>query len=52
MDFPTAWEIARSVAPEYHHNRCSFNVTDGAVLCDCNVLTKHADYAANTEGQD
>lgn len=38
MDFPTAWAKARTVAPEYHHNECSFNVTNGALLCDCDVI--------------
>jgi hypothetical protein len=45
MDFPRAWEIARAVAPEYHHNRCSYNTTSGALLCDCAVLTEHPEYA-------
>ena len=46
MDFPTAWAIARRVGPEYHHNRCSFNVTNGGLLCDCDVLTKSPEYVA------
>lgn len=41
IDFPRAWEIARSVDPAYHHNKCSFNVTQGGVLCDCDVVNKH-----------
>ena len=41
VDFPRAWEIARTVEPEYHHNKCSFNVTNGGVLCDCDVVNKH-----------
>lgn len=44
IDIPRAWEIARSVSPEYHHNACSFNVTNGGVLCDCDVIYKHAEY--------
>ena len=40
IDFPKAWEIARSVAPEYHHNKCSFNQNNGGILCDCEVLNK------------
>lgn len=39
VDFPRGWEITRSVAPEYHHNRCSYNVA--GMLCDCDVLMKH-----------
>lgn len=41
IDFSRAWEIARTVEPEYHHNKCSFNVTNGGVLCDCDVINKH-----------
>lgn len=47
MDFPTAWGIARATPPEYHHNACSFNVTDGGMLCDCDVLLKHPQYVAD-----
>ena len=46
MDFPTAWAIARRVEPEYHHNRCSYNVTNGGLLCDCDVLLKSPEYVA------
>ena len=54
IDIPRAWEIARSVSPEYHHNACSFNVTNGGVLCDCDVIYKHAEYLdkANFYGKD
>ena len=38
-DFPRGWEITRSVEPEYHHNKCSYNTH--AMLCDCDVLYKH-----------
>ena len=41
VDYPRAWEIARAVEPEYHHNKCSFNTTNGGILCDCDVLNKH-----------
>lgn len=42
VDFPRAWEIARSVPPAKHPNpKCSFRQTDGALLCDCSVLFKH-----------
>lgn len=47
MDFPAAWAIARATEPEYHHNKCSFNVTSGALLCDCDVLFKHPQYVAD-----
>ena len=39
VDFPRAWEITRAVKPEYHHNKCSYNVA--AMLCDCDVLMQH-----------
>lgn len=42
VDFPRAWQIARSVPPSQHpHPKCSFRQTDGALLCDCSVLMKH-----------
>lgn len=42
VDFPRAWQIARSVPPQQHpHPKCSFRQTDGALLCDCDVLYKH-----------
>lgn len=45
IDFPRAWEIARSVPPQEHpHPKCSFRQTDGALLCDCDVLFKHPEY--------
>lgn len=44
IDFPHAWMIARRSAPECHHSECSFNVTGGAILCDCEVLTKSPEY--------
>ena len=31
----------RGSPPEYHHNKCSFNQTDGVILCDCDILMKH-----------
>lgn len=42
VDFPRGWEITRATAPEYHHNRCSYN-THG-MLCDCDVVMKHREY--------
>ena len=47
MDYPTAWEISRSVDPEDHDERCSTALTDGMILCDCAVLTKHPQYLAD-----
>jgi hypothetical protein len=39
IDFPRAWEICKSVEPEYHHNDCSYNKQ--RLLCDCDVVYKH-----------
>lgn len=44
IDFPHAWMIACRTAPEHHHNECSFNMTGGAILCDCEVLTESSEY--------
>ena len=44
MDFPTAWEISRATPTDKHDPRCSYTRTDGALLCDCHVLTKHPQY--------
>ena len=46
VDFPRAWEIARSVPAEDHDPRCSYAQTSGALLCDCHVLTSHPEYAS------
>jgi hypothetical protein len=47
MDFPTAWDIAQKIEPKDHHPRCSFALTNGAILCDCAVLTRHPQYVAD-----
>lgn len=44
IDYPRAWEIAKSVAFEHHHNKCSFNTTRGAILCDCDIINRHPEY--------
>ncbi len=38
MDFPTAWEFVRATKADDHHEKCSWRVTNGALLCDCRVL--------------
>src|SRR5215469_13632464 len=38
MDFPTAWAYVRLTEPVDHHERCSWRTTNGALLCDCDVL--------------
>jgi hypothetical protein len=44
VDFPRAWQIARSVPWQEHDIDCSFFLTDAAILCDCPILTQHPDY--------
>lgn len=44
VDFPTAWKIAQRVEPPYHHNDCSFNIAQGGLLCDCDILYKSSEY--------
>lgn len=47
MDYPTAWEIARSVPIKKHHPNCSFRQTDGALLCDCQVVYGDSNETSN-----
>ncbi len=49
VDYPRAWEIARAVKPASHHPQCSFRLSEGGFLCDCDVLTQHPESA---EGED
>ena len=44
VDFPRAWEIARSVPWKRHNPKCSFHISKGGLLCDCHVLFNHPDY--------
>lgn len=44
VDFPRAWEISRAVAPEGHDPECSCAQTNGALLCDCQILFGHPEY--------
>lgn len=46
MDFPSAWAIVNATSTADHNPRCSFAQTNGALLCDCHVLTKHPQYVA------
>jgi hypothetical protein len=41
VDFPRAWQISQSASMKKHHPKCSYRQTDGALLCDCDVLYKH-----------
>ena len=38
MDFPESWAFVRTTDPKDHHEKCSWRVTNGALLCDCQVL--------------
>ena len=44
MNFPEAWAIIRSVPLDQHNPKCSTAQTNGAILCDCEVLTQHPRY--------
>lgn len=48
VDFPRAWQLAKKKRFEKHHSECSYRVTNGALLCDCAVLTKHPEYLRET----
>lgn len=38
MDYPAAWAFVRATDPAIHHDHCSWRTTNGALLCDCDVL--------------
>lgn len=38
LDIATAWAIARRSQPTDHHERCSYRVTSGGLLCDCGLV--------------
>lgn len=38
IDFPTAWWLAEQTVPAQHHTRCSWFVTHGGLLCDCQAV--------------
>lgn len=40
LDFPTAWRILRESPDLEHHLRCSYEQTDGALLCDCGAVER------------
>jgi len=44
MDYPRAWQVARATLPGSHDQRCSYRQTTGGILCDCHIITKHAEY--------
>ena len=44
IDFPRAWQIAEHSKAEDHHPECSYRVTEGCILCDCNIIHEHPDY--------
>lgn len=41
VDLPRAWQIAKGTPVDDHHPECSFRVTKGAILCDCDVIYEH-----------
>lgn len=38
MDYPQAWAFVKETKPEDHHKKCSWRTTNGALLCDCDVI--------------
>lgn len=40
-DFPRAWELVAETRLAEHHPKCSYRVTERALLCDCDVLMTH-----------
>ena len=44
VDYPRAFEICRATPREQHDPACSYRTEDGAVLCDCAVITAHPEY--------
>lgn len=41
VDYPRAWQIARSVSFEKHQEECVYRLTEGAGLCDCKIIYAH-----------
>jgi len=48
VDYPRAWQIARSVPISKHHPECSYRTEEGGLLCDCDILNKHQEVTDNT----
>jgi hypothetical protein len=38
IDFPTAWWLVEQTVPAQHHTLCSWFVTQGSLICDCQVV--------------
>lgn len=39
MDIPQAWAFVRTTSFPQHHPQCSWRQFNGALLCDCAVLS-------------
>ena len=48
VDWPRGWEIAKSVPFKKHHPECSYRVTKGCIICDCDILNKHPEMKSCT----
>lgn len=44
VDYPRAWQISREHKMNEHHKKCSYRVTHGALLCDCDIVYKHPEF--------
>lgn len=40
LDFPTAWRILEESPELAHDPRCSYEQTDGGLLCDCGAVER------------
>lgn len=38
FDFPTAWRLIGQTKADFHHERCSYRSSYGAMLCDCAAI--------------
>lgn len=47
VDFPRAWQIAKSADINEHDEKCSFFITQGGLLCDCHILSTHPESKDN-----
>lgn len=48
LDYPRSWELARAKPLHKHNPLCSYRTTNGAILCDCEVLTRHREYRSKS----
>jgi hypothetical protein len=47
IDFPRAWQLAMAVPFTDHDPKCNHRRSEGCLLCDCEVVTKHPEYLSD-----